>query len=254
MCFLVGTAGSPSEVLLPNTLPYLMQVKASELLSSPESGESVIRLEIKLPADKRVAPFIPGQIVRLGLPGMRDPQPGYFAIASEPGRAGCYEFVIKSRPGIAALLTELEPGAVVEVEGPVGHGFDLAPYAGCDVYLIGVGTGVAPLRSVWKHLLSHREQYGRVAIYCGFLTPCHRLLTDELDALSEHDIEVSVSVTNGSDSWDGPIGYVQDALMQDAPNGENSVACLAGMNAMVDACRETLHTLGFDDSHILLNY
>ncbi len=231
-----------------------MQVKASELLSSPTSGEAIFRLEIEPAQGERIEPFIPGQIVRLGLPGTHDPQPGYFAIASEPARSDAFEFVIKRRPGISALLASLEPGAMVEAEGPMGHGFDLTPFAGCDVYLIGVGTGVAPLRSVWRHLISHREQYGAVHIYCGFLTPCHRLLTDELDALSDHDIEVSVSVTSGSESWDGPIGYVQDTLREDAPNGKNSVACLAGMNAMVDACRETLHNLDFDDSHILLNY
>ncbi|OIO67649.1 MAG: hydrogenase [Zetaproteobacteria bacterium CG12_big_fil_rev_8_21_14_0_65_55_1124] len=231
-----------------------MRVKASELLSSPTSGEAIIRLEIEPAKGKRIEPFIPGQIVRLGLPGVHDPKPGYFAIASEPARSDAFEFVIKNRPGIAALLASLEPGSTVEVEGPMGHGFDLAPFVGCDVYLIGVGTGVAPLRSVWRHLISHREQYGAVHIYCGFLTPCHRLLTDELEALSEHDIEVSVSVTSGSESWDGPIGYVQDTLRLDAPDGKNSVACLAGMNAMVDACRETLQNLDFDDSHILLNY
>jgi NAD(P)H-flavin reductase len=231
-----------------------MQVKASELLSSPTSGEAIIRLEIAPDKGKQIEPFIPGQIVRLGLPGVNDPKPGYFAIASEPARTDAFEFVIKNRPGIAALLASLEPGASIEVEGPMGHGFDLSPFVGCDVYLIGVGTGVAPLRSVWRHLISHREQYGAVHIYCGFLTPCHRLLTDELDALSEHDIEVSVSVTSGSESWDGPIGYVQDTLRLDAPDGKNSVACLAGMNAMVDACRETLQNLDFDDSHILLNY
>jgi anaerobic sulfite reductase subunit B len=231
-----------------------MRVKASELLSSPECGDTIIRLEIEPVKGKRVDPFIPGQIVRLGLPGLHDTQPGYFAIASEPARTDAFEFVIKHRPGIAALLASLDPGSSVEVEGPMGQGFNLAPYTGFNVYLIGVGTGVAPLRSVWRHLISHRSQYGRVAIYCGFLTPCHRLLTDELDALSEHDIEVSVSVSSGSENWDGPIGYVQDTLLQDAPDGKNSVACLAGMNAMVDSCRETLHTLHFDDSHILLNY
>jgi len=231
-----------------------MRVKASERLSSPECEDIVIRLELEAMPGETLEHFIPGQVARLGLPGLNDPQPGYFAIASEPTDANSFEFVIKHRPGIAALLAELQPGASVEVDAPIGRGFDLGPHAGKDVFLIGVGTGVAPLRSVWRELLMHRERYGRIAIYCGFLTPCHRLLTDELDALADHDIEVSVSVTSGSDSWDGPIGYVQDAIVQDAPNGKNGIACLAGMNAMVDACRETLHTLHFNDSHILLNY
>jgi len=230
-----------------------MRVKVSEQLNSPECDDMVIRL-VLAPVSGDVPSFVPGQIVRLGLPGLKEPQPGYFAIASEPENKGAFEFVIKQRPGIAQLLSTLESNAAVEVEGPIGQGFDLTPFVGKDIYLIGVGTGVAPLRSVWRHLILHREQYGKIAIYCGFLTPCHRLLTDELEALAAHDIQVSVSVTNSSGTWDGPIGYVQDELKHHAPQGENSVACLAGMNTMVDACRETLHNLGFDDSHILLNY
>ncbi|MDX8392880.1 MAG: hydrogenase [Mariprofundaceae bacterium] len=239
---------------MSNTLPYLMRVKGSEQLNSPECDDTVIRLQLETLSGGTIESFVPGQVVRLGLPGLSDPQPGYFAIASEPEHSEGFEFVIKHRPGIATRLAALEPGASVEVEGPMGRGFELAPHAGKDIYLIGVGTGVAPLRSVWRHLIPHRERYGNIAIYCGFLTPCHRLLTDELDALAAHDIQVSVSVTSGGETWDGPIGYVQDALKRDAPTGKNAVACLAGMNAMVDACRETLHNLDFDDSHILLNH
>jgi len=81
----------------------------------------------------------------------------------------------------------------------------------------------------------------------------HCLLTDELEHLAEHNIEVSITLEKGHESWDGPIGYVQQALKLDAPDGSNAVACVAGMSAMVDACTETLQNLGFNDSRILLN-
>jgi len=239
---------------LQHSSPYTMRIKDSVHLSSPECDEVVVKLDLEPMQGNTLAPFVAGKVARLGLPGLKEPMPGYFAIASEPGCTDYYEFVIKERPGIASLLTQMEPGATVEVDGPMGKGFDLSPFRGFNVYLIGVGTGIAPLRSVWRDMLSHRDDYGDIAIYAGFLTPCHRLLTDELESLAEHNIEVSVSVKVGSEAWDGPIGYVQEALHLDAPSGENAVACLAGMNAMVDACRETLHNLGFDDSRILLNY
>jgi 2-polyprenylphenol hydroxylase and related flavodoxin oxidoreductases len=231
-----------------------MRVKNSVRLSSPECEDVVVKLDLEPVAGDLLEPFVAGKVARLGLPGVKDPSPGYFAIASEPAQRRYYEFVIKQRPGIAAMLAALDRGGLVEVDGPMGRGFDLRPYKGCDVFLIGVGTGIAPLRSVWRDLLPRREAYGRVAIYAGFLSPCHRLLTDELESLAEHNIEVSVTVKVGSEDWNGPIGYVQDALRADAPSGDNAVACLAGMNAMVDACRQTLHNLGFDDSRILLNY
>jgi len=230
-----------------------MHVKDSMRLSSPECDEVVVKLDLEPIQNHSLVPFVTGQVVRLGLPGLKDPMPGYFAIASAPDCHTHYEFVIKQRPGIANLLAAQEPGATVEVDGPMGNGFDLSLFHGCNVYLIGVGTGIAPLRSVWRHMLPRRNQYGDIAIYAGFLTPCHRLLTDELESLAKHNIEVSVSVKTDTQDWDGSIGYVQDALKINAPSGENAVACLAGMNTMVDACRETLHSLGFNDSRILLN-
>ncbi len=239
---------------MQHSSPYTMRVKDSVLLSSPECDEVVVKLDLEPWRGNTLAPFVAGQVVRLGLPGLKEPMPGYFAIASEPDCGDCYEFVIKQRPGIATLLAGLEAGSLVEVDGPMGKGFDLSSFHGCNIYLVGVGTGIAPLRSTWRNIIAHRDDYENVAIYAGFLTPCHRLLTDELESLAEHNIEVSVSVKTGCEAWEGPIGYVQDALCADAPQGENAVACLAGMNTMVDACRETLHNLGFDDSRILLNY
>jgi len=230
-----------------------MRVKENERMTDPACDDIVVRLELA-PTAKSVRPFVAGQYVRIGIPGLASPPPAYFAIASDPNNGQSYDFFIKCAGGMAEYLCQVEPGVELEVEGPMGKGFDLDDYKGMDVYLIGVGTGIAPLRSVWHHIIANREDYGRVAIYAGFLSPLHRLLTDELETLSEHGIEVSVSLEIGHESWDGPIGYVQHAIEADAPDGRNAVACLAGMSAMVDACRQTLQNLGFDESRILLNY
>jgi len=239
---------------LKHSSPFYMRVQGIGQLTSPECADVIVKLDLAPMPGEALRPFVCGQIVRLGLPGLKSPPPGYFAIASEPENRACYEFVIKRTQGIARMLADLQPGAKVQVDGPMGRGFDLAPFQGCDVYLIGVGTGIAPLRSVWRSLIRRRREYGKIAIYAGFLTPMHRLLTDELEALAKEDVEVHVSVTTGGESWEGPIGFVQDALEADAPGGENAVACLSGMSAMVDACRQTLHNLGFDDRRILLNF
>jgi len=223
-------------------------------ITDPACEDEVVKMAFESVDRKKVKPFITGQFVMMGIPGVKDPAPAYFAIASSPGETDHYEFVIKRGSGMANYLSELTPGAEVEVEGPMGKGFDLAPYKGSNVILMGVGTGIAPLRSVWRSIIDDRDSYGDVTIYAGFLTPLHRLLTDELEALAGHRIEVKVSLDTGDDDWDGPIGYVQDELLADHPDSKNSVVCLAGMSAMVDACTETLQNLGFDDSRILLNF
>jgi len=239
---------------LQNSPAFYMKVKSKERLTSPECEDVVIKLVMEPLPDKILPTFICGQYTRLGLPGLRHPSPSYYAIATEPEQTDCFEFFIKRTDGISRLLSDLDEGAIVTGEGPMGKGYDLNKLIGRDIYLIGVGTGISPLRSVWRSIIRKRDRFDKVFIYAGFLTPLHRLLTDEFESLSNHDIQVNVSVALGKNGWEGPIGYVQEAIQADAPNGSHATACLAGMSAMVDACHETLQNLGFNDRYILLNH
>ena len=232
---------------------YRMRVKENIRITAPDCRDTVTRLTLE-PVQDTLASFIPGQFVSIGLPGVDDPAPGYFAMASSPDEPEFFEFFIKAASPLSSYLCGIEKGAMLDVEGPMGKGYDLSPFKGHDVYLIGVGTGIAPLHSLCLNIARHREDYGKVVIYAGFLTEMHQLLTNELDDLARHHIEVSISLEMGHKNWDGPIGYVQHALQADALNGEHAVACLAGMSVMVDACTETLQNLGFDESRILLNH
>jgi NAD(P)H-flavin reductase len=232
---------------------YRMRVKENVRMTDPACEDVVVRISL-LPREGGTPAFESGQYVRIGIPGVDSPAPAYFAIASDPTQSEGYEFFVKCAGGMANYLCDAQAGVEVEVDGPMGKGFGLDKFHGADVYLIGVGTGIAPLRSVWRYIIAHRKSFGRVAIYAGFMTPMHQLLTEELETLGEHHIEVSVSLEMGHESWDGPIGYVQHAIEADAPDGGNAVACLAGMSAMVDACTKTLQNLGFNESRILLNY
>ena len=239
---------------MQQTPTYRMRLIENIQITDPACEDVVVKLTFESIDQKPVRPFTTGQFVVMGIPDVKNPPPAYFAIASAPQETDYYEFVVKRGAAMADHLAELTPGAEVQVEGPMGKGFDLSPFKGNHIILMGVGTGISPLRSVWRSIIDKREDFGSVTIYAGFLTPLHQLLTDEMASLSDHGIEVKVSLDTGDETWDGPIGYVQDALLEDHPDSQNSVVCLAGMSAMVDACKETLHNLGFDDSRILLNF
>ncbi len=231
---------------------YPMRVARARRLTDPRCSDAVMAFELVMPTRAEVPAFVPGQVLRVA--PERGERTAYFAIASAPHERTHYELFVKCQGHVAGRLCRLREGDAVRVEGPMGRGFDLSAHEGRDVYLIGVGTGIAALRSVWRDLIPRRGRYGRVALYAGFLTPLHRLVTDELESLGEHDIEVSITIEIGHESWDGPIGYVQHQLAADLPDGRNAVACLSGMTAMVEACRETLLELGFDGERILTNH
>jgi len=239
---------------VPQTASYLMRLTERTRLSDTACDDLIIKISLEPLDGNPVHHFIAGQYVRIGMPQMKEPAPAYFAIASSPYDQGAYEFVIKASQGISQYLVDLPLGSELEIEGPIGKGFDLSAHRGQHVILLGVGTGIAPLRSLWHSLIPERHDYGNISIYAGFLTPMHCLLTEEMSELSAHQIDISVSLTSGHDNWDGPVGYVQHALADDAPPPDNTIVCLAGMSAMVDACTETLHNLGFNDDQILLNF
>ncbi|MDX8390666.1 MAG: hydrogenase [Mariprofundaceae bacterium] len=231
-----------------------MRLKENLLLTDPACDDTIVLLSLAPIDGSTVKPFIAGQFVRIAIPSKPDLNPAYFAIASSPDEEQSYQFVVKGKGGVSEQLISLVTDAELEVEGPMGKGFSLSEFKGFDVILMGVGTGIAPLRSAWNYILNHRDQYGAVSIYAGFLTPLHSLLTDEMQSLADHNIKVTVSLATGDANWNGSIGFVQDALLLDAPSSASGIACLAGMSSMVDACTQSLHQLGFDDDHILLNY
>jgi len=242
------------EDYLTNPTSFPLHLLKNERLTDPSVDDVVVKLTFQNPEHKPLPSFIAGQCVRLWLADSPELESAYFAIASNPHHSATYEFVIKAVHPLSNALVDLKADAQVMVEGPMGKGFDLSTHQGKHIILMGVGTGVAPLRSVWLDLIEHRDVYQRVSVYAGFLTSMHHLFDDELASLPEHDVHVSVSLASGHDEWDGAVGYVQHALAADKPTPENTVVCLAGMPTMVDACRQTLLDLGFNERQILLNF
>lgn len=234
--------------------PFRMKLESSRLLTDPRCDDSVRLVRLVPLTGEAQRPFTHGQCVRLGIPGLRKPAPAYFAIASSPEDEGGYEFVVKQSGDMAQYLCQLESGSEIEVDGPMGKGFDLDAMRNRNVLLVGVGTGIAPLRSLWRSIVRQRNDFGKVSVHAGFLTSLHRLLVDETNALTSHGIEVHTTLPQAEEGWSGPIGYVQHSLEELAPSSANTVACLAGMTPMIEGCRDVLHRLGFDDSQILLNF
>ncbi|MDQ6988539.1 MAG: FAD-binding oxidoreductase [Mariprofundaceae bacterium] len=233
---------------------FRLRLNSKERLTDPSCDDVVAKLSFEALPHLSLPAFIAGQCMRLNVLEQADLPPAYFAIASSPHEKNHYDFVVKDVAPLSHALLQLEEGDEIEVEGPMGKGFDLSQDAGKHIILMGVGTGIAPLRSVWLDIIKNREKYGKVSIYAGFLTAMHHLLTDELESLAEHDVQVSISLATGHNDWHGPVGYVQHALENDKPDPDNTVVCLAGMNVMVDACSETLQQLGFDDEQVRLNF
>ena len=77
------------------------------------------------------------------------------------------------------LVEDMQPGDALEVLGPVGGWFVWRPEAAEPVLLIGGGSGVAPLRAIWKARASAGVASPARLLY-SVRTPGDLLFSDEL--------------------------------------------------------------------------
>jgi len=111
--------------------------------------------------------FIPGQVAILRV---NQEEPAYFAFAGAPEDREL-EILVKRTVGVSSALFDMGPGDQIDLLGVAGYGFDLYPQRGQDLVFVAMGTGVAPLRSALRHVLSRKQDFGRLVVLYGARTP-----------------------------------------------------------------------------------
>ncbi len=197
-------------------------------------------------------PFSPGQYVQVQADGQK---PGFFALTGSPESPDRPELLIKQGGGVADLLYAAKPGDVVQVSAPQGPGFPAEHLLGKNVLLIGVGSGLAPLRSVLLSILANRADYGeRVMLVYGARTPFDIPFRPEIVGWRAH-VEVYKAMSQPGDAdWSGYVGYVQHLLADLDIPAEQTTACLCGMSPMVDGVKAALADMGIAEDDVYLNF
>ena len=117
--------------------------------------------------------FIPGQVAMLRVAGEA---PAYFAFASAPEDREL-EVLVKQKVGASNVIYDMREGETIQLVGVTGQGFLLAAQKTRDLVFVAMGTGVAPLRSVLRHVLKRKEDFGQLVVLYGARTPddfCYR--------------------------------------------------------------------------------
>ena len=195
--------------------------------------------------------FVPGQVAVLSVPGEA---PAYFAFASAPEDPEL-EVLVKQKMGASNLIFDMNPGERIELLEVTGHGFALDEQQGKDLVFVAMGTGVAPLRSALRHVLSRQKEFGQLVVLYGARTPDDFCFRDETEGWEAAGVELRqvVSRPDGHD-WSGPTGYVQTLLDHVLPALRSPVALICGSPEMMEQTRGRLQQMGFAPEAILTNY
>jgi len=192
--------------------------------------------------------------LNLAILSMEGTGESYFTIASSPEEREAIEFLIRKASGVSATLFSAGTGTQVWGKGPLGRGFPLDQYRGRDLLMAGVGTAIAPLRSVIRSLSYWRHDLARVVVVYSVRQPQDFCFVSEMDEWRQADVDVvqTVSRPDGT-QWMGRAGYAQSHLADVLKRPSRPVAFICGMQQMIDQTRDQLLRLGVAPENVLTN-
>ncbi|MBI5409858.1 MAG: FAD/NAD(P)-binding protein [Nitrospirae bacterium] len=173
--------------------------------------ETIYRIQIIDPEERKRFRFIPGQFLMLELPGIGEAP---FSISSSPSIHGEVELCIRKAGNLTNYLAKVGRGAIVGIRGPFGTGFPMEEMHGQNILLIAGGLGLAPLRSPIAYAQENRSHFREVNIIYGTKSPANLLFTYQYDMWSRDDINLHIIVEKADPSWKGAVGLSTDILMK----------------------------------------
>jgi ferredoxin-NADP reductase len=191
-------------------------------------------------------PYVAGQAVRIASHGASSRKP--YSIASAPEdaeRDGYFELLVGvDANGETGSRLSLEPGALVDVEGPLGtFTFPADPPERRFLFIAG-GTGIAPLRAMLRHALQipHRE----LGLLYSARSPDEFAFHAELVELArQRRIELRQTITRGSGGeWSGGRGRFGRAEIAPLVHDPDTLCFVCGPAALVDGTKKLLEELG----------
>jgi NAD(P)H-flavin reductase len=196
--------------------------------------------------------YAPGQAVSVAGHGQKERRPYSIAAAPEDARRdGWLELLVGvNAEGAPGPHLTLEPGQLVDVEGPLGSfTFPPAPDERRFVFIAG-GTGIAPLRAMMRRALSlpHRN----IGLFYSVRTPDEFAYEQELRRLAHAgEIELRQTVTRPTDTdWTGPRGRLKREALEELVHDPATLCFICGPPTLVDEMPKILADLGIPPERI----
>lgn len=250
----VTTEAADFELLYPAALAAQadeFDLHEAKVESAEWVSRSVVRLRIKLPADREFA-FIPGQYARLRVPGTEVWRS--YSMANPSSSLPVLEFLIRYLPGGVMsewLRNECRPGAVIEISNAMG-GFTIQNNA--PAIMIAGGTGLAPMMAMIDTIRSRPGMRHPTVLCFGCTHEDDFFFDDELELRSfwMPNLTVRTAVMGGAEADAGPrrVGTAVALIEDDDLKNPATVAYICGPPPMVDAARERLITGGLSAQSI----
>ena len=198
-------------------------------------------------------PYLPGQALLLGSHGHGHRRA--YSLADSPEHArrdDCLELLVGlNADGHVGPHLTLEPGSLVDLEGPIGRFTFPEGSTERRFLFIAGGTGIAPLRSMLRHALT--VPHDEIGVRYSARLPTEFSYERELRELAERGrIELELRVTRdvASDSWNGTRGRLAESDLAPLVHGRETLCFVCGPPALVQEIPRVLEGLGVPKTRI----
>ncbi len=165
------------------------------------------------------ANFMAAQYVMFSLPGIKADRA--YSMSNVSNQEGYWQFIIKKMPNGEAgsfLFEKLQPGDRINFDGPFGLAY-LNPKITRNVVCIGGGSGLSPIMSVARTIISDNQFEGKtITMFYGGRGPkdiCTPGLLGEIensgDRIACHNATSDPDLS-AKDGWDGEICFVHELV------------------------------------------
>jgi len=219
-------------------------------------SHDVIALYLRLPIVESFE-FEAGQYIDIMLPEGRRRS---FSIASPPHDSKLLELHVRRVPGgefTERLFNQETRNALLQIEGPLGQFVyrpPVAPPPAAPILMVGGGTGLAPLKSMVRHLIETGNDRA-ISLYWGVRSERDLYAHGELERLERRAAQFRYRpvLSEPSHSWSGRRGWVHEAVLRDLGMLAGYDIYASGPPAMIDAVRSEFAARGADAARLFFD-
>ncbi len=197
-------------------------------------------------------PFKAGQFMDVSVPGIGEAP---FTPSSNHNISDKLDFTIMNVGRVTKLLHEMEKGKAVGLRGPYGTAYPINEWKNKEVFIVGGGVGLAPLRALLYALFNNVSDYKKIILKYGARTSKDIVYLNEIETWKRRaaNVDIGITVDIGDGSWKGNVGLVTTVLKDSGVDINNAVGIVCGPPIMMKFVTFKLLDMGFKDSQIYLS-
>lgn len=209
------------------------------VLENKKLTRDVILLSLSAPKEFT---FLAGQFITLRVEKGSEFRLKSYSILSPPSEKGKIDLCIKIVDGgfASEVLKKAKRGDSFQIKGSLGHFVFEEDDKNKEIWMIGGGTGVAPLYSMLKEHLATQKNKKFVLIF-SVKEKKDLFLHEEFQELARKQKHFTYIPTLTREKWSGAMGRVQVHLPAD---GENKTFYICGLKELVLETKEVLMKKG----------